>query len=150
MKRVVLMFIPALICGVVFTSCGSNQAKPQKEKAVDEISEVSEWWQPILQKHKIEPVGYNNYDNVFIMGREGNSIKNGICTLKVATVLLKNSNKSYILYEADSVYHNIKEGFLEIMSGTLKVYDLDADLSKQSSVEHFNVALVHLSESHSE
>ena len=31
MKRVVFMIIPALICGAVFTSCGSDKAEPKKE-----------------------------------------------------------------------------------------------------------------------
>ena len=30
MKKVVLMFIPALICGVIFTSFGSNKAEPKE------------------------------------------------------------------------------------------------------------------------
>ena len=30
MKRLVLMIIPALICGVVFTSCVSNKAEPKE------------------------------------------------------------------------------------------------------------------------
>ena len=37
MKRVVLMIIPALICGIVFTSCGSNKAEPKDEKATGEL-----------------------------------------------------------------------------------------------------------------
>ena len=45
MKKVVLMFIPALICGVVFTSCGSNSAETKEEEIVVEMYEVSEWWQ---------------------------------------------------------------------------------------------------------
>ena len=132
MKRLVLAIIPALICGMAFTSCGSNKTEPKDEKAA-EMYEVSEWWQPILRKHNIEPVAYNIFDNVFIMGMEENSINNGICTLKVATVLKKTSDKSYILIKADSVYHNIKEGFFDIMSGNVQVYDMDADLPKPSA-----------------
>jgi hypothetical protein len=32
MKRVVLMIVPALICGIAFTSCASNEAEPKNEK----------------------------------------------------------------------------------------------------------------------
>jgi len=32
MKKVVLMMIPALICGVMFTSCGSNKAEPKENE----------------------------------------------------------------------------------------------------------------------
>jgi N-acetylmuramoyl-L-alanine amidase len=34
MKKVVLMFIPALICGVIFTSFGSNISEPKEVEAV--------------------------------------------------------------------------------------------------------------------
>ena len=146
MKKVVLMFIPAFIYGVVFTSCGLNSAVTKEDVVVVEMYEESEWWQPILQKHNIDPVGYNNFDNVFTMGMEENSINNGICTLKIATVLIKNSNKSYILIEADSVYHHIEEGVFDIVSGIAKVYEMDADLSKPT-VSHLNVTRLLLPES---
>jgi len=37
MERVALMFIPALICGVMFTSCSSDKAGPQDEKTMGEL-----------------------------------------------------------------------------------------------------------------
>ena len=144
MKKFVLMFIPALICGVVFTSCGSNKAEPKEEKAVGEIQEVSDWWQPILQKHNVEPVGYNNFDKVFAMGKEGNAINNGICTLKVATVLVKLEDiDSYIIIVADTIYHNIQEGVLEMEAGVAKVYKMNSDVL-EPSVAHMNVNRIKL------
>ena len=143
MKRLVLMIISALICGVFFTSCDSDKAEYQERKTVGEMSEVSEWWQPILEKHNLKLGAYNNFDNVFEMGMEGNSINNGICTLKVATVLIMNSNNSYILIEADSIYHNVNEGIFDIMSGTAKIYEMDADLS-DPSVLHLNATRIRL------
>jgi hypothetical protein len=89
------------------------------------LDETYEWWQPILQKHNLELGAYNNLGNVFEMGKEGNSINNGVCTLKVATVLIKSKN-TYLLIEADTVYHNFKEGVLDIKSGIGKVYKMDA------------------------
>ena len=32
MKKFVLMFIPALICGVMFTNCGSDKAEPEEDE----------------------------------------------------------------------------------------------------------------------
>ena len=37
MKKLVLMIIPALICGAVLTSCGSDTVEPQDEKTADEL-----------------------------------------------------------------------------------------------------------------
>ena len=41
MKKVVLMFIPALICGVMFTSFGSHIAEPKNLEAAGEMYMVS-------------------------------------------------------------------------------------------------------------
>ena len=92
----------------------------------------------------MQPVGYNNFDNVFTMGREGNTINNGICTLKVATVLVKLEDiDSYIIIEADTVYHNIAEGVLEMVSGVAKVYKMNSDVL-EPSVSHMNVSRIKL------
>ena len=90
-------------------------------------NEAQEWWQTILKKHNLEPIGYNNFEDVFVMGKEGNSINNGICTLKAATVLIKGYNNTYVLIEADDVHYNIAEGIFEIKSGIAKVYKIDSD-----------------------
>ena len=125
MKRLVLMIIPTLICCCILTNCASDKAVTQ------------EWWKPILQKHNLKLGASNNFDNIFEMGMEGNSINNGICTLKVATVLIKYNDKSYIIVEADSIYHNINEDTFDIMSGTVKLYNIDDDLSSPS-IAHMN------------
>ena len=122
------MIIPALICGVVFTSYVSKA-----EKAAGEMYKVSEWWQPILQKFNLKLGAYNNFDNVFVMGMEENSINNGICTLKKATVLVKMkdnaNNDGYFLIEADSVYFYIKEGNFDFMPFARKFSTIDTDLN---------------------
>ena len=144
MKNLVLMFIPALICGVILT--GSSKAEPKEVEVADELFEISEWWQPILQKFNLELGAFNYYENVFErgldvfeMGLEENSINNGICTLKVATVLLRNSsNNTYALFVADSIRHDIKEGVIEFMPVAKEHYIIDADL-RETSATHMNV-----------
>ena len=91
-------------------------------------NEDTEWWQPILEKHNLKPVAYNNLGNVFEMGLKGNSINNGICTLKGAIVLIRNNNNRYMLIEADTIHHNIQEGIFEIKSGMGYHYKMDSDL----------------------
>jgi hypothetical protein len=149
MKKFVLMFIPALICGVVFTSFVSNKTIPKEKGA---IGEKSEWWQPILQKFNLKLGAYNNFDNVFVMGMEGNSINNGICTLKAATVLIRGRGHptpklegGYLLLEADSVHYNIKERTFEFMPDAKKAYGLDADLNEISAF-HGSITRIELME----
>ena len=135
MKKFVLMFIPALICGVIFMCFGSNVAEPKEVEAAGEMYEVSdEWWQPILRKFNLKLSAYNNFDNVFVMGMEGNSIKNGICTLKVATALIKGEDGSFLLFEADSVNFNIEKRTFDFMPVARKSYTLDADLNETYAV----------------
>jgi len=40
MKKLVLMIIPALICGVLFSSCDSNKAEPKEEIIAGELQYV--------------------------------------------------------------------------------------------------------------
>ena len=140
MKKVVLMFISAFICGAVLTSYGLNRAEPKEEKTAGEMYEVSEWWQPILQKFNLKLGAYNNFDNVFVMGMEENSINNGICSLKAATVLIRGNfpirkleDGGYLLLEADSVRYNIRERTFDFMPDA-KAYGLDAEINDISTV----------------
>ena len=135
MKKVVLMIIPALLCGVFFTSFGSNIAEPKNVEATGEKYEVSdEWWQPILRKYNLKLSAYNNFDNVFVMGMEGNSIKNGICTLKAATALIKGGDGAYLLFEADSVSFNIEKRTFDFMPVARKAYGLDVGLNETNAM----------------
>ena len=131
MKRFVLMIISALICGVVFSSFSNTGIK---EETKDEIPQTSEWWQPILQKYNLKLGAYNNFDNVFVMGMEGNTINNGICTLKSATVLIKGEDGSYLLFEADSVNHNMEKRTFDFIPVARKAYTLGSDLNEISAV----------------
>ena len=125
MKRVFQIIISALICGVVFTSYVSKEVK-----ATGEVYKVSEWWQPILQKFNLKLGAYNNFDNVFVMGMEKNSINNGVCTLKTATVLVKMkdnaNNNGYFLIEADSVYYHIEKGNFDFMPFAKRFSTIDS------------------------
>ena len=112
----------------IATSCTQDEIVFQSEEV--QILET-DWWLPILQKHNLEPVAYNNFENVFAMGKGSNTVNNGICTLKIATVLIKNK-ENYFFIEADSINYNIEEGVFDIMNGVGKIYKMDSDLSKPS------------------
>ena len=142
------MIIPALICVVVFTSYVSK-GEPKEKKVAGEMYKVSEeWWQPILRKFNLKLSAYNNFDNVFVMGMKGNSINNGICTLKAATVLIKGETalikgERYALLEADSVYYNIEKRIFEFMPDAKKAYAFDADLNEILAV-HGSIVRIEL------
>ena len=146
MKKFVLIFIPALICGVVFTSFGSNKTIPKEEGTISEMYKEPEWWQPILQKFNLELGAYNYYESVFgrgldvfEMGMEGNSINDSVCILRAATVLLRNSsNNTYALFIADSIRHDIKKGIIDFMPIAKKHYQINSDL-RETSATHMNV-----------
>jgi len=143
------MFIPALICGVVFTSYVSK-GEPKAEKTAGEMYKVLEWWQPILQKFNLKLGASNNFDNVFLMGMDENSINNGVCKLKKATVLVKMKNNAnntgYFLIEADSVYFYIKEGNFDFMPFARKFSTIAADLNviNENFVFNDNSNVAHL------
>ena len=131
MKKVVLVFISALICGVIFTSFGLYVTEPKEVDAAGVMYEVSdEWWQPILQKYNLKMSAYNNFDNVFVMGMDGNSVKNGICMLKAATALIKGEDDSYLLFEADNINFNIEKRTFDFIPVARKSFTLDADLNE--------------------
>ena len=101
--------------------------------------ENPEWWQPILKKHNLQLGAYNNFGNIIEWGMEGNSINNGICTLKAAIVLIKNGD-TYDLIEADTIHHNIQEGVLEVIFGVRKVYKMNSDLPDM--VQKFDKSII--------
>jgi N-acetylmuramoyl-L-alanine amidase len=70
MKKVVLMFIPALFCGVIFTSFGSYKAEPKVVEAAGETYEVS--------KTIVIDAGHGGRDSgaVFDGKRESDIVKN--------------------------------------------------------------------------
>lgn len=91
---------------------------------------TSKWWEPILKKHNLEIVGYNNFGDVFEMG-DTNTIVDGVSNLTNATMIVKGKSGDYLIIQANSIEHNIKTGALKIELGVFKRYsDIDADVSK--------------------
>ena len=84
------------------------------------------------------------------MGMEGNSIENGVCTVKVATVLVKmkdsDNNDGYFLIEADSVRYYIKEGNFDFMPFARKFSTIDSvfNVINENFVFNDNSNVAHL------
>ena len=135
-KGAIFVFLIAQLS--MTTSCNKEEIIIHSEESFNQYvlqgdlkNDESKWWLPILEKHNIKLGAYNNFGNVFEMGMEGNSINNGICTLKAATVLIKDRD-NYLLIKADMIYHNFEKGVFDIVSGEGKVYQMDSELSKPS------------------
>ena len=97
-----------------------------------------EWWYPILEKHKIEPQAFNNFENVFEMG-SSNSIKNKIVTLTDALFIIK-QNDGYLIFKSPLAYHDLDKntisGDVGVME-TFKYNSKDANPIARSSFKKF-------------
>lgn len=125
-----------------------NQEAIESDLLVDSnsISEDSDqWWQPILKKHNINPVTYNNFQFVFEMGTK-NSINNGIATLENAFILLrpvKFENKQiyddqYITLTAPFAIHKIEQDSILAKDGELRIYSLKDEKKDAVAVYEFS------------
>ena len=89
----------------------------------------NEWWLPILEKHGKEILAFNNFEQIFEMGEE-NSINNGICTLKNAYLIIRDSLDNYMIIESPLVYHDFNNEIIRTNSGTIMKFHKDSDPNK--------------------
>lgn len=120
-----------------FISC----SKESKKAYSYEINDMA-WYHPILQKHHIEPEGFNNFENVFEMGTE-NSIDNKIATLKDAVFVIKTAKGGYILIKSPLAVHNLNTNRIDGETGTIEIYSSLKDIKpfKAYSLKGFNYQL---------
>jgi hypothetical protein len=122
-KSVLRCFVLAL----TFLFLNATLSFAQEPKKNDKVTNpAEEWWIPILVKHKMDMKGSNNFDNIFEMG-ETNSVKDGICTLTNAFVILKEKSGNYSIIESPYLIHDFNKELIVTNSGTLKVYRKDSD-----------------------
>lgn len=100
----------------------------QGTRAEVKWGELTEWWQPILQKHNVKIAAFNNFGDVFEMG-EINSSSNNLTTLTNATMIIRGDVDDYVLIQADLIERDTNSGMLKVVSGTLKTYNMDSDIS---------------------
>lgn len=108
----------------------SQEIKDNNETKLD-----NEWWMPIVLKHNLKMMGSNTFNNIFEMG-ETNSIKDGICTLKNAFVILREKSGNYIIIESPLITHDFNKELIITNSGTLTVYKKDAFPNEPVAIVH--------------
>ncbi|MGV8096911.1 MAG: M56 family metallopeptidase [Mangrovibacterium sp.] len=79
-----------------------------------------EWWYPIIEKHKIEPQAFNNFENVFEMG-SSNSIENGIVTLTDALFIIR-ENYGYMILKSPLAYHDLDKNTISADEGVVETF----------------------------
>jgi len=119
------VLVPVFAFLAIVISC--NQEEVISEQSVEQ----TEWWHPILQKHNLKPVAFNNFERVFEMG-EYNSINNGVCTLEngVAIIKVNDGSMDYMMIVASHIEHDIENNILKMGSGLAKGYYMDTDLAE--------------------
>lgn len=85
-----------------------------------------EWWYPIIEKHKIEPQAFNNFEGVFEMG-SSNSITNGIVTLKDALFIVGEQNDRYLILKSPLAYHDLNKNTISADEGVMETYRYDSE-----------------------
>jgi hypothetical protein len=96
----------------------------ETQKNAKAMSSENEWWIPILAKHKMQLKASNHFKNIFEMG-ETNSIKDGICTLTNAFIILRHDD-TYIIIESPGITHDYEKELISTNEGTMKFYRFDS------------------------
>jgi hypothetical protein len=115
-----IVFAQVFLFLIIVVSFGQEPQKNDKGKNFED-----EWWIPILVKHKAEIKGSNNFKNIFEMG-ETNSVKDGVCTLTNAFVILRDKSGNYSILESPLLTHDFNKELLITNEGTIKVYRKDS------------------------
>jgi len=79
-----------------------------------------EWWYPIIEKHKIEPQAFNNFEYVFEMG-SSNSIDNGVVTLTDALFIIR-QNDGYWILKSPLAYHDLDKNTIRGDEGIVETF----------------------------
>ena len=90
------------------------------------MSLENEWWYPILKKHNIEPLGFNNYEKVFEMGTK-NSINNKIVTLENAFFLIRTNDDNYHILKSPLAFHDLDKNIISCDDGIIETFSFNSN-----------------------
>ncbi len=118
-----------MLLGITLSFSQNNLPK----ESLDNLE--SEWWYPILKKHRFDIQAFNNFGDVFEMGTS-NSINDRIVTLKDALFLIKTNNNAYTLIKSPLAYHDLDKNIIKGEKGLFETYSISQkDLKPQKVIE---------------
>jgi len=94
-----------------------------------------EWWYPILEKHDVEPWGFNNFERIFEMGTK-NSINDRVVTLENAFILSRPEGVGYIIIKSPLAYHDLDKNTIKGDDGIIEFYSLKSEGIKPTHTCH--------------
>lgn len=85
----------------------------------------NEWWYPIIEKHNIEILAFNNFQDVFEMGTS-NSIDNRIVTLTDALFIIREKN-GYKILKSPLAYHDLDKNVISGDEGVMETFKYESE-----------------------
>ena len=85
----------------------------------------NEWWYPIIEKHNIEILTFNNFQDVFEMGTS-NSIDNRIVTLTDALFIIREKD-GYKILKSPLAYHDLEKNIIKGDEGVMETYKSESE-----------------------
>lgn len=119
-KRLAVIPLFMVMAVMISFSQEARTVDPEPEETV--LTNKNDWWKPILERHNIEVLAYNNFEYVFEMG-SSNSIEDGVVTLTDALFIIRNEGEAYTILRSPLAYHNLETNTIEGAEGTIDIYD---------------------------
>ena len=101
----------------------------QKELVKDSLSILNnEWWNPLLQKHNIKLLAFNNYKTIFEMGQKCEVANNNVNIEDATVILLDKKANTYSVVKADTVMRDIQDKTIKATNDvTIMCYNYSND-----------------------
>jgi hypothetical protein len=150
-RRITFLQISFLLLALTF-SCGKKNSQNSRQ-----IDYKSEWWYPVVQKHKIDLKQFNyiasfvcvNDSNFIVnkwleLGSDNGSdekylkLKDALIIVMFDTTNLKSSKQNYWILSSPSIFHDLERKTIDYDSGKTVWYDInDNDVMPLDSTESY-------------
>jgi len=115
LKRLVLVFITILFL--------------MPDVTLGQEGHQNEWWYPILKKHNMELLSFNNYESIFEMGTK-NIIDNKVVKLENAIFITKPKGGNYMIIRSPIAFHDLNNNFIEGDKALIESFNLESEDSE--------------------
>lgn len=117
-----------ILAVVLFLFMAFTLTFSQEIKKPEKVSHFeNEWWYPILKKHNLDPLRFNNFDKVFEMGSSNSISEKRIVTLNNAFFLIKQGDNEYMIIKASIGHHDLNKNIIDGDNGvTIEQYSINS------------------------